>query len=121
MTFEELKEKAEKRFERELADKEIAEIAIEQLDVAVENEMAQNESINEMYKELSELKANKRYADGMTDLERTVSERICEILSVPCDVCEVSVVKDRDGVRMNFSVYNHTLVDNTTATKAASE
>ena len=112
LTYERLKEKAENRFQRKLSDKEIAEIAIEQLNDSVEHEMDLEESLSACEEDLSELKANNRWIEGLSDFERTVSERIHEVLSVPCNRCMVTFVKRADGVpTMDIIIEGHPLTE----------
>ena len=110
MTFEELREKANRRFGRKLSDREIAEVAIEQLNDANESEeslIEQNESLTQ---QLSELRAAMPRANAMTGIEATVAERICEVLSLDCDWCEIEVTKSSDGIFMDFKVKGHPLI-----------
>lgn len=110
MNFEEFKEKANRRFGRKLSDREIAEAAIESMNNSVEHEMELNEEIENLGKQLYELKANQPRINGMSDLERTVSERICEILSLESNACDIQITKDCDGIYMDFKVYGHPIV-----------
>ena len=109
MTFDEFKEKVNRRFGRKLSDREIAEVAIESLNNSVKHEMELNEEIEDLGKQLSELRANQPRISGMSDLERTVSERICEILSLESNTCDIEITKDCDGIYMDFKVYGHPL------------
>ena len=120
MTFEELQEKANRRFGRKLSDREIAEVAIENFNEAeaqVESFVTEiegyREEIHQLRGELSELKANNRWAEGLSDFERKVSERIHEVLSVPCNRCMVTFVKRTDGVpTMDIIIEGHPIGEN---------
>lgn len=110
MTFEEFKEKVNRRFGRKLSDREIAEVAIESLNDAVENEANLSEEIEGLEQQLSELKAAMPRASAMTGIEATVAERVCEILSLESNTCDIEITKDCDGIYMDFKVYGHPLV-----------
>lgn len=110
MTFEEFKEKVNRRFGRKLSDREIAEVAIESLNDAVENEANLSEEIEDLEQQLSELKANQPRINGMSELEWKVSERVCEILSLESNACDIQITKDCDGIYMDFKVYGHPLI-----------
>lgn len=109
MTFEELREKANRRFGRKLSDREIAEIAIEQLNDANESEEALTEQNESLEQQLSELKTAMPRANAMTGIEATVAERVCEILSLDCEWSEIVVMKNSDGIFMDFKVEGHQL------------
>ena len=109
MTFEEFKEKVNRRFGRKLSDREIAEVAIESLNDAVENEANLSEEIEGLEQQLSELKAAMPRASAMTGIEATVAERVCEILSLESNTCDIEITKDCDGIYMDFKVYVHPL------------
>lgn len=109
MTFEEFKEKVNRRFGRKLSDREIAEVAIESLNDAVENEANLSEEIEGLEQQLSELKAAMPRANAMTGIEATVAERVCEILSLDCEWSEIVVMKNSDGIFMDFKVEGHQL------------
>lgn len=109
MTFEELREKANRRFGRKLSDREIAEVAIEQLNDANESEEALIERNESLEQQLSELKAAMPRANAMTGIEATVAERVCEILSLESNTCDIEITKDCDGIYMDFKVYGHPL------------
>ena len=110
MTFEELREKANRRFGRKLSDREIAEVAIEQLNDANESEEALTERNESLEQQLSELKAAMPRASAMTGIEATVAERVCEVLSLDCEWSEIVVMKNSDGIFMDFKVEGHPLV-----------
>lgn len=110
MTFEEFKEKVNRRFGRKLSDREIAEVAIESLNNSVKHEMELNEEIEDLDQQVSELKAAMPRANAMTGIEATVSERICEILSLESNACDIQITKDCDGIYMDFKVYGHPIV-----------
>ena len=111
MNFEEFKEKVNRRFGRKLSDREIAEVAIESMNNSVEHEMELNEEIEDLEQQLSELKANQPRINGMSELEWKVSERVCEILSLESNACDIQITKDCDGIYMDFKVYGHPLVN----------
>ena len=110
MTFEEFKEKVNRRFGRKLSDREIAEVAIESLNNSVKHEMELNEEIEDLNQQLSELKAAMPRASAMTGIEATVAERVCEVLSLESNTCDIEITKDCDGIYMDFKVYGHPLV-----------
>lgn len=110
MTFEELRDKANRRFGRKLSDREIAEVAIEQLNDANESEEALIERNESLEQQLSELKAAMPRASAMTGIEATVAERVCEVLSLESNTCDIEITKDCDGIYMDFKVYGHPLV-----------
>ena len=110
MNFEEFKEKVNRRFGRKLSDREIAEVAIESLNDAVENEANLSEEIEGLEQQLSELKAAMPRASAMTGIEATVAERVCEILSLESNACDIQITKDCDGIYMDFKVYGHPLL-----------
>ena len=110
MDFEEFKEKVNRRFGRKLSDREIAEVAIEQLNDANESEEALIERSESLEQQLSELKAAMPRASAMTGIEATVAERVCEVLSLESNTCDIEITKDCDGIYMDFKVYGHPLV-----------
>ena len=110
MTFDEFKEKVNRRFGRKLSDREIAEVAIEQLNDANESEEALIERNESLEQQLSELKAAMPRASAMTGIEATVAERVCEVLSLESNTCDIEITKDCDGIYMDFKVYGHPLV-----------
>ena len=110
MTFEELREKANRRFGRKLSDREIAEVAIESLNNANESEEALIEQNESLEQQLSELKTAMPRATAMTGIEATVAERVCEVLSLESNTCGIEITKDCDGIYMDFKVYGHPLV-----------
>ena len=110
MTFEEFKEKVNRRFGRKLSDREIAEVAIESLNNSVKHEMELNEAIEDLDQQLSELKAEMPRANAMTGIEATVAERVCEVLSLDCEWSEIVVMKNSDGIFMDFKVEGHPLI-----------
>ena len=110
MTFEEFKEKVNRRFGRKLSDREIAEVAIESLNNSVKHEMELNEEIEDLNQQLSELKTAVRRTSAMTGIEATVAERVCEVLSLESNTCDIEITKDCDGIYMDFKVYGHPLV-----------
>ncbi len=110
MTFEELREKANRRFGRKLSDREIAEVAIESLNNANESEEALIEQNESLEQQLSELRAAMPRANAMTGIEATVSERVCEVLSLESNACDIQITKDCDGIYMDFKVYGHPIV-----------
>ncbi len=109
MTFEEFKEKVNRRFGRKLSDREIAEVAIESLNNSVEHEMELNEEIEDLDRQLSELRASQPQMQYAPD-ERMVSDRICEILSTECDRCDIEIMKVEDGIYMDYKVYGNPLI-----------
>lgn len=109
MTFDEFKEKVNRRFGRKLSDREIAEVAIESLNNSVKHEMELNEEIEDLDQQVSELKAAMPRANAMTGIEGTVAERVCEILSLDCEWSEIVVMKNSDGIFMDFKVEGHQL------------
>lgn len=112
LTYEELKERSEQRFQRTLSDKEIAEIAIEQLNDSVEHEMDLEEQLSASEEDLSDYKASYRWIEGLSDFERKVSERIHEVLSVPCSRCMVTFTKREDSVpTMDIIIEGHPLTE----------
>lgn len=110
MDFEEFKEKVNRRFGRKLSDREIAEVAIESMNNSVEHEMELNEEIEDLNQQLSELKAAMPRARAMTGIEATVAERVCEVLSLESNTCDIEITKDCDGIFMDFKVYGHPLI-----------
>lgn len=109
MTFEEFKEKVNRRFGRKLSDREIAEVAIESLNDAVENEANLSEEIEGLEQQVSELRASQPQMQYSPD-ERRVSDRICEILSTECDGCNIEIMKTADGIFMDYKVYGNPLI-----------
>ena len=109
MTFDEFKEKVNRRFGRKLSDREIAEVAIESLNNANESEEALIEQNESLEQQLSELKAAMPRANAMTGIEATVAERVCEVLSLDCEWSEIVVMKNSDGIFMDFKVEGHQL------------
>ncbi len=107
MTFEDLKEKANRQFGRRLSDREIAEVAIEQLNDRIEEVEALARDNEEYASDLSELTNNYRQFETMSDLERKVSDRICEVLSISSEAVEIYIIKNKDGVMMDFNVMGH--------------
>jgi seryl-tRNA synthetase len=110
MDFEEFKEKVNRRFGRKLSDREIAEVAIESMNNANEAEEALFERNESLEQQLSELKAAMPRASAMTGIEATVAERVCEVLSLESNTCDIEITKDCDGIYMDFKVYGHPLV-----------
>lgn len=107
LTFEEYREKVNRRFGRKLSDREIAEVAIGQLNDSVENEMLQSEEIDELRERITELMV---IQPPVPSAERTVSDRICEILSTECDRCDIEIMKVEDGIYMDYKVYGNPLI-----------
>lgn len=107
LTFEEYREKANRRFGRKLSDREIAEVAIGQLNDSVEVEMLQSEEIDELRERITELRV---IQPPEPSAERTVSDRICEILSTECDRCDIEIMKVEDGIYMDYKVYGNPLI-----------
>lgn len=105
MTFEELQEKANRRFGRKLTDREIAEIAIEQLNEANEQREVLEEECDSYNKTLSELKGELAEKGRLSELARTLSARIDEILSVPAFEYEIKIAISKDCVpTMDFAI-----------------
>ena len=107
MTFEELQEKANRRFGRRLSDREIAEVAIENLNEAEAKADSFEDAIEGYREEIRQLRGELSDCGRLSDLGKNVSERINEILDIGSDACTISVVKNEKGVFMDFAVYGN--------------
>ena len=108
-TFDTMKEKVNRRFGRKLSDREIAEVAIEQLNDSIECEMSLNNEIEDLERQISDLRASQPQMQYPPD-ERRVSDKICEILSTECDGCNIEIMKTADGIFMDYKVYGNPLI-----------
>lgn len=98
MTFEELQEKANRRFGRKLSDREIAEVAIENLNETEKNADALETVIEGYREEVRQLRGELSECGQLSTLARAVSTRIEEILSVTANEYEIKINVSHDCI-----------------------
>lgn len=105
MKFDEFKKKYEDVFGRPLSDRELAGAALERLEESEDNARDLATQLSDCEDELYELKANQRRNAGLSELGLTVSERISELIELPCDSCVITLRVSRDEIpTMDFAV-----------------
>ena len=98
MTFEELQEKANRRFGRRLSDREIAEVAIENLNEAEAKADSFETAIEGYREEVRQLRGELSECGRLSTLARAVSTRIEEILSVTANEYEIKINVSHDCI-----------------------
>ena len=111
MTFEEAKEKYEKRFNRKLSDKEVAEIALNRMSECETENYDLNDQLTGVEAEVSELK--KELEEGITnEAVRMVAVRMEEIMLGKADSYEFFVrIGKIEAPSISYTVKNESITE----------
>ena len=96
--YEDAKMTAEQMYGRELSDRELAESMAEGFNEIVEDNAQLEEEVVQLRKELRD-RATKQHV-----LSEQVLDKIDEILSIPHETMEITIIDDYDSYKLRYTI-----------------